>query len=58
MNELSGMDLNREDVEGNVVPGVWRQNQVLAEMARQGGNRLTRVAKQQRMYVKGYYVHQ
>jgi len=51
---LQNLDLDREDAQGNVIPGAWRQNPVLEEMERQGGNRATREAKQLRIYLKGY----
>ena len=38
-----------------LVPGVWRQQAGLANLAVQGGNTSTRAAKEQRDYIKAYF---
>lgn len=53
---LQNRDLDLEDAQGNVISGAWRQNKVLAKMACHCRNRVTREAKQQRVYMKGYYI--
>ncbi len=48
--------LDVEDEDHNIIPGAWRQEGMLEELQRIGGNRMTREAKRQREYLKHYYV--
>ena len=48
--------LDREDEEGNVVPGEWRNNIQLADIDNvRGGNIATHAGKKQRELLKLYY---
>ena len=53
---LQNLDVDQEDIDHTIVPGAWRTPQVLQDVnAIQGGNRATRLAKQQRIALKHYY---
>ena len=46
---------DREDEHHNLIPGAWRNDACLLDLnRRQGGNRDTREAKRQRLYLKHY----
>ena len=47
--------VDREDRLHNVVPGAWRNNIPLAELEVQGGARLGRHVKEQRVYLSHYF---
>ena len=47
--------VDREDRLHNVVPGVWRNNIPLEELEVQGGARVGRHAKEQRVYLSHYF---
>lgn len=49
-------DLDREDGDGNVILGAWREDLVLQEMNEVNATALTRAGKQQRVYLKHYYL--
>lgn len=48
-------DVDREDREGNIVPGQWREGQVLTDNTNLAGNRGMREAKAVRNHLKDYY---
>ena len=53
---LHNNDLDRDAPNGEVIPGPWRDNNVLEDMNNVvGGNMATREAKQLRIYLKHYY---
>lgn len=52
---LQAQEVDREDVNGNVIPGAWRQTVDLTDPNTVGGQRLTREGKQQRAYLSDYY---
>lgn len=48
--------LDQEDADHNLVPGAWRAGQAMHDMNHiLGGNRMSRIAKRQRLYLKHYY---
>ena len=53
---LQNAVLDQEDANHNVIPGAWRQNANMHDMENVcQGNRTTRSAKSQRLYLKHYY---
>jgi len=52
---LQAGEVDREDADGNVVPGAWRQTVDLTDPSTVGGQRLTRAGKLQRVYLSDYY---
>ena len=52
---LQAQEVDREDVNGNVIPGAWRQTVDLTDPNTVGGQRLTREGKRQRAYLSDYY---
>lgn len=52
---VQNADLDQEDQQHNVIPGLWRNNRPLHDIARIRGNRQTHRAKAQRNYLSPYY---
>jgi len=53
---LQNADVDHEEHDHNIIPGAWRTDAVLDDIQTvRGGNRGTRLAKQQRVYLKHYY---
>lgn len=48
-------DVDQEDVNGNVIPGAWREGRQMPDPNQVGGQRVTREGKEQRAYLSEYY---
>lgn len=54
---LQNTDLDREDENGQVVPGAWRDKTVWQDVQAEGrGPKLTQAGKEQRTYFKNYFL--
>jgi hypothetical protein len=53
--QLRPQEVDREDANGNVRPGQWREGRVLTDNANLVGNQSQKRAKRQRNYLKDYY---
>ena len=51
---LQNATIDKETIDHHVIPGSWRNEGLLTEMNRIGGNIDTRVGKQQRLYLMNY----
>ena len=50
------MDLDREDEQGQLIPGAWRDNAVIEDVQQAGrGPRTTAAGKELRAYLKNYF---
>ena len=52
---LQAQEVDREDADGNVIPGAWRQTVDMTDPSTVGGESLTREAKVQSAYLSDYY---
>jgi hypothetical protein len=54
--QMQNQDLDHEDEQHNLIPGAWREGRIMLDIERvRGGNRATRAAITQRLYLKHYY---
>ena len=54
---LQAQEVDREDQDGNVVPGAWREGIQMTDPNQVGGHRITREGKRLRNYLKDYYTN-